>query len=228
MSTKRGDPPPQLTIDVESKVIVQKHRRSLAARGRWVPLSLPPSVGQRGRPRVAGGERNTTPRQRKGGWESTEWVSEWVEKEKVCAGERRTRVGTFVRFWSAAVLTVGEEEEDDAEEDSTMRHRLNRRDEILDSSHSVAPAPTDGSTTPLNFDLRHSDPGDWILPPPPRGSGQLFASGDPCWKTNTPAHTRQKFLRGRRWVEREGSASWESWWGFRAEKSALVFGSGPF
>ncbi|MEQ2243261.1 hypothetical protein ILYODFUR_005229 [Ilyodon furcidens] len=36
-------------------------RRSLKS-GRSVPRSPPPCVGQRGRPRVAGGERNTTPR----------------------------------------------------------------------------------------------------------------------------------------------------------------------
>lgn len=80
----------QLTVGVASKVILQKHRRSLAASGRWVPLSLPPSVGQRGRPRVAGGERNTTPRQRKGGWESTKWVSEWKKKKSVPEREEQS------------------------------------------------------------------------------------------------------------------------------------------
>ena len=45
-----------------------------------------------------------------------------------------------------------------------MRHRCNKQDEKLDSSHSAAPGPTNGSTTPPNFDLRHSEPGDWISP----------------------------------------------------------------
>ncbi|KAL7381634.1 hypothetical protein ABVT39_008752 [Epinephelus coioides] len=45
-----------------------------------------------------------------------------------------------------------------------MRHRCNNRDENLDSSHSAAPAPTNGSRAPPNFDLRHSDLGDWISP----------------------------------------------------------------
>lgn len=51
-----------------------------------------------------------------------------------------------------------------------MRHRCNKRDENLDSSHSVAPVPTNGCTTPPNFDLRHSVPGDWISPPEALGN----------------------------------------------------------
>lgn len=72
------------------KVIFDDHRRSSATSGRSVPLPLPPSVGQRGRPRVAGGERNTTPRRRykrRGvlvDWTRSEWVS---GKRKVRAGE---------------------------------------------------------------------------------------------------------------------------------------------
>lgn len=55
------------TLGVRKDVkIVRGHKRSLVSSRRSVPPSLPPSVGQRGRPRVAGGERNTTPRQRKG------------------------------------------------------------------------------------------------------------------------------------------------------------------
>lgn len=99
-------------------------------------------------------------------------------EKKVCAGERegqrkkeKKRVCTFVPFTRAAGLTVAED--DDGEEGSTMRHRYNKRGENLDSSHSVAPASTEGRKTPANFDLRHSDPDDWI--PPSRGSGQLFA-----------------------------------------------------
>lgn len=111
-------------------------------------------------------------------------VSEWKKKKSVPEKERgreRTELVWFLFFFlvpfrSAAVLTVGEDEDeededdDDVEEESTMRHRCNKRDENLDSSHSVAPVPTDGSTTPPNFDLRHSDPGDWISPPEARGN----------------------------------------------------------
>ena len=152
-------------VGLRAKANFRHHRRSSATSGRWVSLPLPPSVGQRGRPRVAGGERNTTPRQRKGEGggeaEREHEVSEWVEKEKVRAGEReeqrKNRVG-FGRFFLSSLslseapplfwLSVRKEEDDDGddedvEEESTMRHRFNKRDEHLDPSHSVAPGPTD-------------------------------------------------------------------------------------
>lgn len=92
-------PRPTLQLFLE-KVIFQRHRRSSEQSRRSVSPSLPPSVGQRGRPRVAGAERNTTPRQRKGGKERARSV--WVSGKSLREGER-TGVGTFVRFWSAAV-----------------------------------------------------------------------------------------------------------------------------
>lgn len=64
-----------------------------------------------------------------------------------------------------------------------MRHRCNKRDEILDSSHSVALVPTDGSTTLPNFDLRHSDPGDWISP---QRLGATFRIRSPALKNKYP------------------------------------------
>ncbi len=147
-----------------------------------------------------------------------------MEKEKVCAGERegqrknRVAYSVFVPSRSTAAETVGED--DDVEEESTMRHRCNKRDEILDPSHSVAPAPTNGGTAPPNFDLRHSDPDDWIFP---RGSGQLFTPEAPHLKTVILA---QKFLSKRRCVEIKRTGAFEVSEGFLNLKAELIIGAG--
>lgn len=105
-----------------------------------------------------------------------------MEKEKVCAGEREgqrkeNRVGFafLVAFRSVVVWTVGKD--DDVEEESTMRHGCNKRDEHLDSPHSAAPhRPT---AARLLQTLRHSDPGHWISPQA-RGN---FSHKTPCTST---------------------------------------------
>lgn len=77
--------------------IVRGHKRSLVSSRRSVPPSLPPSVGQRGRPRVAGAERNTTPRQRKGVIERR--VSEWKKKSTSKeSGERKNKAKLHLIF----------------------------------------------------------------------------------------------------------------------------------
>lgn len=72
------------TFSIFSLITVKSafHRRSLKS-GRSVPRSLPPCVGQRGRPRVAGGERNTTPRpckKEEGVLEREHEVTEWKKR----------------------------------------------------------------------------------------------------------------------------------------------------
>lgn len=71
---------------------------------------------------MAGAERNTTPRQREGGPGEHE-VSEWKkkksepEKERGRERRRRTELAFFVPFRSAAVVTVGEDDDDNVEGD---------------------------------------------------------------------------------------------------------------
>lgn len=193
-------------VGLRGKANFWHHRRSSATSGRWVSLPLPPSVGQRGRPRVAGGERNTTPRQRKGGLrENTKWVSEWKKKKSVPENERsreRTELaleGFFVLSLSlrsaAAVLTVGEEERgwwwwwrcgggiDHAtsfqQTGWTFRlvaFRCSRTDRRRHDSLQTSTCAIQTRATGFR----------------PRGSGQLFSSEAPLSKTNTAA---QKFFQ---------------------------------
>lgn len=190
-------------VGLRGKANFWHHRRSSATSGRWVSLPLPPSVGQRGRPRVAGGERNTTPRQRKGGLrENTKWVS--GKRKSPC---RRTRGAEKEQSWlwrvflsslslrsAAAVLTVGEEERgwwwwrcgggiDHAtsfqQTGWTFRlvaFRCSRTDRRRHDSLQTSTCAIQTRATGFR----------------PRGSGQLFSSEAPLSKTNTPA---QKFFQ---------------------------------
>lgn len=95
-------------------------------------------------------------------------MSEWKKKKSEPENEEHSR--WFCSFEKRRGLTVGEEPDDeDDDEEWTMRRRSSTRGECLEP-HSVAPAPTGGSSTPPNFDLRHSDPGGWISPPPRLGA----------------------------------------------------------
>lgn len=185
-------------VGLRGKANFWHHRRSSATSGRWVSLPLPPSVGQRGRPRVAGGERNTTPRQRKGGLrENTKWVS--GKRKSPC---RRTRGAekeqswlwrVFLSslslseapplFWLSVRKNEDDDDDEDVEEESTMRHRFNKRDEHLDSSHSVAPGQTDGGTTPCKLRPAPFRPGRLDFAPEARGN---FSHQKPRSRKQTP------------------------------------------
>lgn len=184
-------PRPTLQLFLE-KVIFHRHRRSSAQSRRSVSPSLRGSAWAApcGRSRA----KHDTPPKEGGQRESTKCLSEWKKSE----GRRKNRSRYFCSPLKHRCWTVAEDEEGDdddgEEEESTMRHGCNKRDEHLDSSHSVAPALS--STAPPNFDLRHSDPGGWISPPP-ETRGNFSAPKPPQVNENTPA---QKFLGRRRCV----------------------------
>lgn len=132
-------------------------------------------------------------------------MSEWKKKKSVPEKEKGAEKEEQSWLWyfcSAAVLTVGEDhddeddggDDDDVEEESTMRHRCNKRDENLDSSHSVAPASANGSTTPPNFDLRHSDPGQLDFPPLERVGATFRIRSPPCLKKKTNNSSIKVFM----------------------------------
>lgn len=145
----------------------------------------PPFVGQRGRPRVAGGERNTTPRQRKGVIEHE--VSEWVEKEK-CVQESEERKqqdeGFFFLdpFRSGSVVSVGQEQ--DVGQESTEQCRCKRRAIISNCPHSFAqPRSTQQGSSklrPAPFRLQRPDLSARVW-------GELFTQQDPKLSTHCAA-----------------------------------------
>lgn len=143
---------------LEGNVIFQNHRRSLATSGRLVHRFLPPSVGQRGRPRVAGGERNTTPRRSAQGRGVESTKREWKKKSLTEKAELVAWLGYFCSFPKSYCRVCIKDEEDVVADEATMRHRCNL-DRHLDSLHSAAPVQTQTSPS-----LRHSYPTEWTSP----------------------------------------------------------------
>lgn len=74
---------------------------------------------------MAGGERNTTPRQRKGVIEHEESGKRKVRPKERGAEKRELDEGSFDPFRSGSVVTVGEEQ--NVGHESTVRRRCNRR-----------------------------------------------------------------------------------------------------